>query len=157
MRSTVELDRFVRDINRAARDTPKAFRKMQQSVSNRMFQLLDQAAPPDEEGRLRASYQKRSVGHGKEWVEKINKSEMEVGTSVYYAPMVNDGHVVGRRETNRGHRKTDRDAREAAARAAGKAWVEGRFFREAAESVIENEMPRFADEFTDDALREVMR
>lgn len=157
MISTVELGRFIRDLNRAAKDTPEAFKRMQRSVGARHFQLLDQAAPPDDEGRLRASLQKRSVGFGKEWVEKYSKNQMEIGTEVYYASMVNDGHVAGTRIENKGHRKTDASARKAAAGKAGRAWVSGRFFREQAEDAIEQEMDHFADEFADDALREVMR
>lgn len=157
MISTVQLNDFIQDLNRAARDAPEALKRMQVRVGERHFQLLSAFAPPDDEGRLRASLQKRSAGFGKEWVEKINKNQMEIGTKVYYASMVNDGHIVGKRIGNTGHRKTDAGERKAAAQKAGKAWVPGRFFREQAEDAIEREMGQFADDFSKDALREVMR
>lgn len=157
MISTVELTRFVRDLQKAARDTPEAYKRMQRKVGERHFKLLDEAAPPDDEGRLRASLQKRSAGFGKEWVENYKKDAMEIGTKVYYAPMVNDGHIVGKRVDNTGHRKTDASARRAAAKKAGRAWVPGCFFREQAEDAIEGEMDQIADEFAVDALREVTR
>lgn len=141
MISTVQLNRFIQDLNKAARDTPEAYKRMQRKVGERHFQLLSQFAPPDDEGRLRASYEKRNSGHGKEWVEKYRKNEIEIGTKVYYASMVNNGHPVG----VRGEKKKKR------------AWVPGRFFREQAEDAIEREMGQFADEFAADALREVMR
>ena len=157
MISTVELSRFIRDLNRAARDTPEAFKRMQRSVGKRHFELLSQFAPPDDEGRLRASLEKRSAGFGREFVEKYNKNQMEIGTKVYYASMVNDGHIVGKRIGNTAHRATDYLDRMSAAKNAGRAWVSGRFFREKAEDAIETEMDHFADEFAQDALREVMR
>ena len=157
MISVVELSKFAQDLGRAAKDTPKAYRRLLQRVGERHLELMDSFAPPDDEGRLRASLQRRTHGHGKEWVLKIKKDGVEAGSSVYYAPMVNDGHVMGKRIDNRGHRKTDPDKRRRAAKAAGRVWVNGTFFREQAEDAIELEMDGFAADFADEALSEVMR
>lgn len=156
MISTRELTKFVQDIEKARRDTPKALKRFQESIAGAYFAALQANAPPDDEGRLRASFERRSAGHGKEWVEKYNQDGVEVGTKVYYAPMVNDGHVIGARIGNKGHRKTSASDRKAAADAAKRGWVSGRFFREAAEGQVDAEIPSLADDFTDDALREVM-
>lgn len=157
MISTQDMSRFIRDLDRAARDTPEALRNFQLDLATKYFEKLQANAPPDREGRLMASFQRRSGGYGKEWVEKHTKGAVEVGTKVYYAPMVNDGHVIGTRIGNSAHAKIDARDRQEAARKAKRGWVSGRFFREAAEADVDVEIPALADRFADDALREVMR
>ena len=156
MISTVELEKFARDLDKASREVPKAAKQFLQNVADEHFKNLAAAAPPDDEGRLRASLERRTTEHGKEYIEKYKKDSVEVGSTVYYAPMVNDGHIMGKRLGNRGHRKTDAKDRRDAAKSAGRAWVAGRFFREEAENATEAALPAMAEAFTDEALREVM-
>lgn len=156
MISTQQLNKFVRDLDKAAKSTPKAFKRFQRRVGDRYFDCLKTHAPPDDEGRLRASFERKTTEFGKEWVETYKKDTIEVGTAVYYASMVNDGHIVGKRIDNKGHRKIDAAERKAQAGKHKRQWVEGRFFREAAEQDMDRDMPALAEEFTDDALREVM-
>ena len=119
MSGTRDLDRLVKLLDLAVSDAPKKYKAMQRKVSDKFFASLRANAPPDDEGRLSASFNKETwapngplpKGGGQEWVEDFKKDHIEVGTSVYYASMVNDGHVIGKRAKGNSHRKRSAEDR----------------------------------------------
>lgn len=159
MNTTYQLAKFAQELDKAAKDAPKAFKAFRKTVAKRYFELLDQNAPPDDEGRLRASLKRKPFKGEKEWIETYRKGEIEIGTDVYYATMLNDGHITGKRPVSmRGHRKMSPSERRriAEAHTKKKAWVDGVFFREKAEQTFEGELPKMVDDWSTATLEEVL-
>lgn len=149
------LGKIVDALDSAARKAPGEYQRLQRKVATRYFVHLDQHAPPDEEGRLRKSFHKVPFEGEEEWVEEFRSHEVEVGTKVYYAPMVNDGHVIGKRAKGHNH-----GSRKGARRAKGgyevdKGFVPGTHFAEAALDDLNAEIPEMAEEFLADLLKGV--
>ena len=149
------LGKIVDALDSAARKAPGEYQKLQRKVATRYFVHLDQHAPPDEEGRLRKSFHKVPFEGDEEWVEEFRHDEVEVGTKVYYAPMVNDGHVIGKRAKghNHGSRKGARRAK--GAYEVNKGFVPGTHFAEAALDDLNAEIPELAEDFLADLLKGV--
>ena len=149
------LSKLVDALDKAARIAPREYKALQKKVATRYFVHLDQHAPPDDEGRLRKSFHKVPFEGDEEWVEEYSDSDVEVGTKVYYAPMVNDGHVIGKRAKGHNH-----GSRKGARRAKGgyevdKGFVPGTHFAEAALDDLKAEIPEMAEEFLADLLKGV--
>jgi hypothetical protein len=149
------LSKLVDALDHAARIAPGEYQALQKRVAGRYFVHLDQQAPPDEEGRLRKSFHHQLYDGQEEWVEEYSGSDVEVGTKVYYAPMVNDGHVIGKRAKGHNH-----GSRKGARRAKGKyeinkGFVPGTHFAEAALKDLEPELPKMAEDFLAGILKGV--
>ena len=154
------LSKLVDALDHAARIAPREYQNLQKKVAGRYFVHLDQHAPPDEEGRLRKSFHKVPYDGDEEWVEEYSADEVEVGTKVYYAPMVNDGHVIGKRDKghNHGSRKGKRQAKgtyNGGKKKADMGFVKGTHFAEAALKDLEPELPGLAQDFLADLLKGV--
>ena len=149
------LSGLVAELDRAARVAPARYHELQRRVATRYFVHLDQHAPPDEEGRLRKSFHRQPYDGDEEWVELYDGQEVEVGTKVYYASMVNDGHVIGKRARghNHGSRKGQRRAK--GGYEVNKGFVPGTHFAEAALEDLKPELPRLAEDFLADLLKGV--
>lgn len=153
---TRDLDRLVRALNMAVQGAPKKYKLMQRQVSEKFFRNLVHSAPPDDEGRLKSSFYKQPWHGQQEWVEDFKKGSVEVGTSVYYAPMVNEGHVIGVRMKGNSHRKTSAESRKTSAGYTKvKGWADGSFFLEAAEEATDKMLDQVAEDFLAGLLREV--
>ena len=154
------LSKLVADLDKAARAAPREYQNLQKRVATRYFVHLDQHAPQDDEGRLRKSFHKIPYEGQAEWVENIDGNDVEVGTKVYYAPMVNDGHVIGKRDKghNHGGRKGPRYAKGKYNGGKDKkdlGFVPGTHFTEAALNDTNAELPGLAEDFLADLLKGV--
>ena len=154
------LSKLVSALDQAARVAPREYDKLQHKVAGRYFVHLDQHAPPDDEGRLRKSFHKVPFEGDEEWVEEYTGDEVEVGTKVYYAPMINDGHVIGKRDKghNHGSRKGKRQAKgtyDGGKSKADMGFVPGTHFAEAALDDLNAELPGMAEDFLADLLKGV--
>lgn len=156
MSNTRDLDRFVKLLDLAVSDAPKKYKAMQRKVSDKFFESLLANAPPDDEGRLSASFRKQPWEGQEEWVEELKRNEVEVGTKVYYASMVNDGHVIGKRARGNNHRKRSaQDRMTGGGYSIRKGWVEGQFFLEKAEGATEEMLGQIGEEFMAELLKGV--
>ena len=149
------LSKLADDLNKAAQQAPAKYQALQKNVATRYFVHLDQNAPPDDEGRLRKSFHRQPFDGDEEWVEEYSGYDVEVGTKVYYAPMVNDGHVIGKRAKGHNH-----GSRKGARRAKGgyevnKGFVPGTHFAERALDDLQPDLTRMAQDFLADVLKEV--
>ena len=155
MAKTAGLGQLVDALNKAAKVAPGHYQELQKKVATRYFVHLDQNAPPDDEGRLRLSLHRQPFEGDEEWVEEYSGSDVEVGTKVYYAPMVNDGHVIGKRAKghNHGSRKGPRYAK--GGYEVNKGFVPGSHFAEKALEDLKPELKEMAEDFLADVLRGV--
>jgi hypothetical protein len=149
------LGKLVDALAKAAKEAPGEYQALQKRVATRYFVHLDQHAPPDEEGRLRKSFHRVPYEGEQEWIEEYGPTDVEVGTSVYYAPMVNDGHVIGKRAKGHNH-----GSRKGARRAKGKyevnkGFVNGTHFAEAALNDLKADLAPMAEDFLADLLKGV--
>lgn len=149
------LSKLVADLNKAARIAPREYRVLQHKVAARYFVHLDQHAPADDEGRLRMSFHHQAFEGDEEWVEEYSDSDVEVGTKVYYAPMVNDGHVIGKRAKGHNHGSRTGKRRAKGGYEVDKGFVPGTHFAEAALEDLKPELPKMAEDFLADILKGV--
>jgi hypothetical protein len=155
MGKVTELDKLCRELDLAVRKEPQQYRALQGQVADRFFSLLSENTPPDDEGRLRASLNRQPFKGQSEWVEEYDSRSVEAGTKVYYAPMVNDGHVIGVRDKGHNHGSKNGKRRAKGAYSINKGWAEGTFFTEKAVEQMEQEMPHMAADFLKKLLRGV--
>ena len=149
------LSKLVADLDKAARIAPREYKILQKKVASRYFVHLDQHAPADDEGRLRQSFHKVPFEGDEEWVEEYSDSDVEVGTKVYYAPMVNDGHVIGKRAKGHNHGSRTGKLRAKGKYEVNKGFVPGTHFAEAALEDLKLELPKMAEDFLADILKGV--
>jgi hypothetical protein len=149
------LSKLVDALDHAARVAPGEYDKLQHKVAGRYFVYLDQHAPPDDEGRLRKSFHHVPFEGDEEWVEEYHGDEVEVGTSVYYAPMVNDGHVIGKRDKRHNHGSRNGKRKAKGGYEVNKGFVPGTHFAEAALKDLNAELPEMAEDFLADILKGV--
>lgn len=129
----ITLEEFQRRLDQALRQAPTMHRELLQKAGEL---VLDRAAEqtPEVEGRLKASYERRTFQGEKEWELNVDGDTVEAGSNVYYARMVEEGHA-----------KPDEEG-----------FVEGKhYFRKGFEQA-ENEIVNPANEFFEQ-LRRVMR
>ncbi len=137
------LSKLAADLDRAVKAAPREYEKLQHKVADRYFSLLLQHAPADEEGRLLSSLNRVPYEGDKEWVEEYNGSDVEVGTKVDYAPLINDGYVTG--------------LKAGSGDVAGAGFVKGTHFFEAALKDFQPELNKMAGDFLANLLKGVNR
>ena len=150
---TVDLRGAVHSLKRIQRDR-RQYAALQDRVVTKFFARMDAYAPADVSGRLRASLRRKPWKGEQEWVDERDKDTIRVGSRVYYAVMVNDGHVIGKRKSKTKHRKrtgpvdynnyTD-----------VKGWVPGLFFTEKALQALEADVAQEVEAFFDGVLKGV--
>lgn len=155
MSKVSDLSAMARALQKAQKD-PKAYTALQDRVADAYLVLLDESAPPDVEGRLRSSLQKKPWKGEQEWVIERSGHELLVGTKVYYAVMINDGHIIGKRRKGHNHRKRKDDARyDEFEYVLG--FAPGNFFAEKALQKLDNEIEGEGDRFFADLLEEAFK
>lgn len=135
------ISKLTAGLDRAAKAAPREYEKLQHKMADRYFSLLLKHAPADEEGRLLSALNRVPYKGDKEWVEEYNGSDVEVGTKVDYAPLMNDGYVTARQDGSGGE--------------AGAGFVKGTHFFEAALQDLQPELTKMAGDFLADLLKGV--
>lgn len=153
MSKVSDLTSMARELRRIQKDR-KQYAALQDKVVDNFFKRMDAAAPPDKTGRLRASLQRRPFDGQSEWVVERNGYTIRAGTKVFYAVMVNDGHVIGKRKRGVSHKKRRR-AVNYDNYTNVKGWVPGKFFTEKALKGLEEDVQREVLTFFDGLLGQV--
>ncbi|HML46165.1 MAG TPA: hypothetical protein PKE04_05385 [Clostridia bacterium] len=151
--STMDLRGAVQSLKRIQRDR-RQYTALQDRVVTKFFGHMNAYAPPNETGRLRASLQRKTWNGEQEWVDERDKDTVRVGSRVYYAVMVNDGHVIGKRKKNAKHRKRT-GAVNYDNYSNVKGWVPGLFFTEKALHALEADVAQEVEAFFDGLLEGV--
>lgn len=149
------LTKLADGMEKAVRQAPGKYQDLQKKVALRYFVHLDQNAPPDDEGRLRKSLHRQPYKGEQEWVEEYSGYDVEVGSKVYYATMVNDGHVIGKRSKGHNHGSRNGKRRAKGGYEVNKGFVPGTHFLERALKDLDPELKGMAEDFMADVLKEV--
>lgn len=120
----ISLEDFGERLSKAIKKAPELHQELLQKAGEL---VLDKAAEetPVVEGRLRASYERKSFNGEEEWEIKIEGDTVEAGTNVYYARMVEEGH----------------------AKPGGKGFVSGKHYFQKGYEKAEKELDKLAEEF----------
>lgn len=120
----ISLDDFGERLSKAIKKAPDLHQELLQKAGEL---VLDKAAEetPVVEGRLRASYERKSFNGEEEWEIKIEGDTVEAGTNVYYARMVEEGH----------------------AKPGSKGFVSGKHYFQKGYEKVEKELDKLAEEF----------
>ncbi|HML46315.1 MAG TPA: hypothetical protein PKE04_06150, partial [Clostridia bacterium] len=148
---TVDLRGAVQSLKRIQRDK-RQYSALQDRVVTKFFAQMNAYAPPNDTGRLRASLQRKPWNGEQEWVDERDKDTIRVGTRVYYAIMVNDGHVIGKRKSKAKHRKRTGPV-DYSNYTDVKGWVPGLFFTEKALKALEADVAQEVEAFFDGVLK----
>jgi hypothetical protein len=105
MPQTITLAQFQAQLKRILATYPE---RKQELLTQAGELLLDNAADitDEDEGRLKASYNRIPWNGEKEWVLDVEDDQVTAGTDVFYARMVEEGHKLVRvvRRVKRGRR-----------------------------------------------------
>lgn len=88
------LKELEKEFENSIKKAPKEYEKLKKDIKDLAFENTAKYVPADQ-GRLRGSFEKKPWNGKKEWVEgDFNKGVFMIGTKVWYAHMIDKGHVT---------------------------------------------------------------
>ena len=88
------LKELEKEFENSIKKAPKEYEKLKKDIKDLAFKNTAKYVPADQ-GRLRGSFEKKPWNAKKEWVEgDFNKGVFMIGTKVWYAHMIDKGHVT---------------------------------------------------------------
>lgn len=86
------LDEMEKALGVALKKAPKEFNGLKQDIKDLAFKNTLKHVPEDK-GRLKASFEKKTFEGKEEFIEEdLTKETFAVGTKVWYAHMIENGH-----------------------------------------------------------------
>jgi hypothetical protein len=88
------LEELEKQLNKAIRKAPKEFKKLKDDIKDLTFKNTAKHVPSDK-GQLKAAFEKQLFRGKKEYVEEdLSKEAFAIGTDVWYAHMIENGHKL---------------------------------------------------------------
>ncbi|UVI32085.1 hypothetical protein [Paenibacillus spongiae] len=138
------LDEFEKQLKKAIRKSGKLYKDLQYEVGKQHLtdaaQVLKSEGHEDS-GQLIDSYERKPHDGKKEWALFVDGDTIEVGTKVFYANMLNDGHKLVK--IKRGISKTGR----ATKRKKTVGYVPGIHYNEKALNRTKEVIPKMVEDF----------
>lgn len=88
------LDELEKQLNKAIKKAPREFKKLKDDIKDLTFKNTAKHVPNDK-GQLKASFEKQLFRGKKEYIEEdLTKETFAIGTDVWYAHMIENGHKI---------------------------------------------------------------
>lgn len=144
-----DLNVLASGISKSLRGRRKCQERMQKDISDVFFDACKAGDYEDDEGALRESFNDGDPDQ----IKEAHGDTLELGTRVYYAIMVEEGHVIGIRSKRHNH-QGKRSGKVKGGYAVDKGFAPGVFFMQAAMDQLDGLLPGIADKMLEDMGRE---
>lgn len=144
-----DLNVLSSGISKSIRGRRKRQARMQKDIAEVFFDACKAGDYQDDEGDLRQSFED---GHPDQ-IKKTMGDTLELGTKVYYAIMVEEGHVIGVRDKRHNHRGK-RSGKVKGGYVINKGFVPGVFFTQKALDAVDAQLTGIADKLLTDMGKE---
>ncbi len=127
------LEELEKGLEKAVKKAPKEYEKLKNDIKDRVFKNTLKHIPVNK-GRIIASFEKRTFDGKEEFIEEdLSREVFAVGTKVWYAHMIENGHK----------------------KKGGKGFVKGVKFMEQGLEETAKEIPEMAQDMLDRVLSDV--